>query len=262
MKHLFTPILVKDQPDFTPPADQSAYYLVTSNGLFLCRRHELFSSCVAARQWPRELAPQKEQVELHLPPLPRPLVERIVGFFARIRELHGSEAAVLLYWDLKKKCYEVVVPPQTAILERGWKGHLHPTGVRYETPVHASHASPDLVLAGDVHSHVDSAAYASHTDVDDEEFRTGLHIVVGRLQKEPPDVYAAMVVDGRRFDVHPDLVFAGYTARDLAIPGGWIDLVEVEVQDRWTEPPMADGTPGVSLADGQSSREDSEGGAA
>lgn len=242
---LFTPILLKDDPDLAVPADVPVHYLLASNGLFLCRRHELFESCVAARSWPRELAVQEEHVRLLLPPLPRALLERIVGFFLRIRELHGSEAAVLLYWNRTTRRYVPVVPPQTATMERGWRGHLHPVGVKYAPAVEQP---PELILAGDVHSHVDSAAYASETDIQDEEFRTGLHVVVGRLQKDPPDLHAAMVVDGRRFDVHPDDVVEGYERPDLDVPRDWIEAVEVEVASRWAERPEGNGAATVAPA--------------
>ena len=103
MKHpdenLVTPIYVKTDADMPLPEDESAYYVLGSNGLFLCRNHPLFSSCVNARTWPTELAPQDQTVRLRYPQIPQPDIERLVGFFAAVFERHGAEAAAVLVWD-------------------------------------------------------------------------------------------------------------------------------------------------------------------
>ena len=52
---------------------------------------------------------------------------------------------------------------------------------------------PNLTLFGDIHSHVDEPAYASGTDKWDERYRAGLHIVVGRLGQEPPELHIEAV---------------------------------------------------------------------
>jgi len=47
----FTPIYLKldDAADWPP---DRAFYLLSREGLFLCRNHEFFSSCVRADRWP------------------------------------------------------------------------------------------------------------------------------------------------------------------------------------------------------------------
>ena len=230
---LTTPIYVKTDPNMPWPSDPS-FYLLTANGLFLCRNHEFFSSCVAARRWPGELALQQRGLTLRYPPIPKAEFERIVGFFGQIAEIHGSEAAVLLVWDRSREVVRVVVPDQVAGVSEGWSGRRYAKDVRYEQPLDLP---PHQRVIGSVHSHVEGAAYASATDKDDEAYKPGLHVVVGRISTEPPDLHCEVVVDGSRFTVDPSAVLEGYETRDDGFPPEWIDRVQVEI-DR---PPYSTG---------------------
>ncbi len=60
---MLTPILIKDSEDLQWPADARVFYLLTSNGLFLCRQHELFRSCIRVDTWPNELLDQEPFLE-------------------------------------------------------------------------------------------------------------------------------------------------------------------------------------------------------
>src|SRR5439155_1382120 len=124
--------------------------------------------------------------------------------FARVAEMHGAEAGVLLAWDARARRLRVLVPEQRATVSQGWRGRRYPIGLHYETP---NDLPRELTLLGDVHSHVDEPAYSSGTDRQDEAHRPGLHIVVGRISEEPPEFHVEAVVDGTRFTVDPALVF-------------------------------------------------------
>ena len=121
-------------------------------------------------------------------------------------------------------CFEV--PDQRATVSEGWNGVRYPTDVRYETP----QVGADLSLFGSVHSHVDGPAYSSNVDRNDESYLTGLHIVVGRISREPPDIHCEYVVDGVRFRVDTRAVIEGYHRRDTDIPNEWIKRVKAEVK--------------------------------
>ena len=245
MKHpdptLDIPLYVKTDDDMPWPEHRS-FYLLTGSGLFLCRNHAFFKSCVPARRWPAGLAFQQRSLRLRFPPIPRALVARIVGFFARVAELHGSEAAVLLAWDTVAERMTVLVPDQTAGMSESWSGHRYPVDVRYEPPLDLP---THLTIIGDVHSHVDGAAYASSTDRDDEKHRAGLHVVVGRISREPPEFHCEVVVDGSRFEVDPSVVIEGYEGRDEAFPEEWLDRVRLEV----SSPHYSYGSYGTGPAD-------------
>ncbi len=74
------------------------------------------------------------------------------------------------------------------------------------------------------------SAYASGTDKDDELHSAGLHIVVGRIKQEPPDLHVEAVVDGKRFRLDPRQVIEGYEQRRLPVAKAWIEKVRVEKQ--------------------------------
>jgi proteasome lid subunit RPN8/RPN11 len=227
MKRLLTPIIHKHDEAAEPPDDVRVCHVLAGNGLFLHRKHRFFTSCVLARDWPGELADQQPYLELHCPKVPKAAMERIVGFFSCIARLHGTEAAAILFWDRRNDRVCFRIPEQRAGLTEGWSGRQLPTDVQYETP----HTDPELSVFGSVHSHVDGAAYASHVDRADESYRTGLHIVVGRITKEPPELHCEYVVDGVRFEVDAQRVIEGYDRRrDSGIPDEWIAKVEVEVK--------------------------------
>lgn len=88
---------------------------------------------------------------------------------------------------------------------------------------------PHRLLIGDIHSHVNLAAFASHLDRADEAHSPGLHLVVGRIEEEPPQFHCEVVADGMRFRVTDlTLVLEGYQCRRSAeVPALWLEQVAV-----------------------------------
>ena len=226
-KRLITPLYVKMDDDMPLPDHESVYYLLGSDGLYLCRNHPLFRSCVHARSFPSELAPHGQTLELYYPRLRQASLEALVGFFAEAFERHASEAAALLLWDRDAQRLRVRVPPQRATVTEGWSGKRYPLDVHYDVP---EDLPPQLSPIGTIHSHGDGAAYSSYTDKQDEEYRAGLHVVVGHIMDEPPQFHCEFVVDGVRFRTGIDRVAEGYQARRHRFPRGWLEQLQVEVE--------------------------------
>jgi proteasome lid subunit RPN8/RPN11 len=220
-----TPVLVKTAADLPWPEDQRTFYILGRDGLYLGRNHEFFQSCVPARRGPSELEEQVPFLASRFPKIPRALFERAVGFFDRVADLHSAEAAVMLVWDRSARCVRLVVPEQTATVSSGWSGSRYPIGVHYVPP---ADLPADCVPFGDIHSHVDYSAYASSTDVADEVHTAGLHIVVGRITREPPDIHVEAVVDGTRFELDVSQVIEDYRRRRMNVPEAWIERVEIK----------------------------------
>lgn len=223
--NLVTPIYLKLSDDMPWPEQEKVFYLLAQNGCFLCRNHLFFSSSVVAEKLPCELASHEPFLQLSYPKLAQTLFERVIGFFDIIGERHEAEAAVLLVWNTRTCAVEIIVPPQTSIVSNSWSGRPYPMEVHYEVPA----LPPHLTLVGDIHSHVDGAAYASYTDRDDEAYRPGLHIVIGRIREEPPEWYIAAVVDQTRFRIHDLLtVVEGYSRRRVReVPQAWLEQVSI-----------------------------------
>jgi len=223
-ENLVTPIYIKtDQAE--PWPDESMFYVLGRNGLFRCRNHEFFTSSVPSAGWPSELAEHPIFLKPRYPKLPQAMLEQIVGFFDVVYELHKAEAAVLLVWDKQNQQILLEVPNQTNTVHKGWMGARYPMDVHYETPV----LQPGLLVFGDVHSHPDTSAYASMTDKYDEKHRPGLHIVVGRIDREPPELNIEAVADGTRFDINAESVLEGYEHRNTDIPSEWLDKITIDL---------------------------------
>jgi proteasome lid subunit RPN8/RPN11 len=225
-------LVIKRGEDFEWPEDRKMFYLLASTGLFKCRNHEFFRSCVPATKGPGELVQQESFMECGFPTIPRELFEQTVGFFDEIRKLHNSEASVLLAFDRENRSVHLVVPEQTATVIRYSDGYQYPVGLYYYPP---TDLPANWILFGDIHSHVDMAAYSSETDVEDETHSAGLHIVVGRLYKEPMETHVEAVVDGERFSLQLEDVIEGYTKRSKDVPTEWIAKVKTESKSNWTD---------------------------
>ena len=221
---LLTPIHIKMRPD-EPWPDDPYFYYVTADGLFLCRNNRFFKSSVPAERGPGELAAHRQFLRVQYPRVPRVMFERIIGFFDRVGQEHNAEAAVLLAWDDAKQQMRAIVPDQVSTVSIGYWGNVWPLDVHYDVP-------PELVsrftLIGDIHSHVDGAAYASYTDKRDETHRPGLHVVVGRINQDPPDLHIEVTVDGTRFKADPELALEGYSRRRSDFPEWWMDKITIE----------------------------------
>jgi proteasome lid subunit RPN8/RPN11 len=230
---LHTPILIWTHGEMPWRDDADAFYVLAANGLYMCRNHPFFRSCTKARGFPGELEEVTPFLHQSFPKIPKELMQQTVGFFSAVAEEHGSEAGLFLAWNRETEAVELVVAPQTATVSTAWNGGVHAVGLQYDVP---TDLAPELLIFGDIHSHVDGAAYASGTDVHDEMDKPGLHVVVGRIGQEPPDVHAEIVVDGTRFSVDPLDVIAGYERRTEEVPAAWIAQVGVEdVSKTWSD---------------------------
>jgi len=228
---MITPIYIKESEEDPWPED-SVFYLVTGSGLFLCRNHEMFRSCTPVQSWPSELPPQHGFLEPAYPRVPRVLMERLVGFFDAMAKDHGAEAGAYLVYDNSKDRVTARVPNQVSTVGEGWGGSVYPVGIDYDN---LEPLPPHQMILGTVHSHVYGAAYSSCVDKDDEVDKPGVHIVVGKLDKEPPDLHAEAVVDGVRFRLRPETAIEDYQKRRSDFPSQWLDRVTVKVQPRYRD---------------------------
>jgi len=217
------PVYLKTADDMPRPADPE-FYLLTRDGAFLCRNHPFFASDVPTRRPIRVLASHKPQVLVSYPMVEAAMLETIVGFFSRVYQLHGSEAVVLLIWDLNEQRYQLLVPEQEATVWQS-SGKRSPQDVAYRVPV----LPPGQLLVGDIHSHGNMPAFTSMTDARDERHRDGVHGVVGKIESEPPEFHVELAIDGERFSLKTEQIFEGYQARRSDVPEAWLAQVKVRV---------------------------------
>jgi hypothetical protein len=226
------PVVLKTKRESSWLEQEPIFYVVGRDGLHVCRNHEFFRSCVPAVGGPSELEEQGSFLKPRFPRIPRRIFERAVGFFDRVADRHGSEAAVLLAWDRKARRVRLVVPQQTATMSGGWRGSRGtPIGVHYVPPADLPRG---WVPFGDIHSHVNFAAYSSYTDRHDETHSAGLHVVVGRIHREPPEIHVEAVVDGVRFALDAADVIEDYRKRQTQVPEAWLERVKIEVSSAYS----------------------------
>jgi proteasome lid subunit RPN8/RPN11 len=220
------PVYLKSTEDAERPADPEFYWL-TRDGAFLCRNHPFFTSDVSARQQPRALAPHTPGCVVRYPQLGQAALEYIVAFFDLVFERHKSEAIVLIYWDSRHERYKLRVPLQEATVWESYTGRRSPMDVTFKQPLDVP---PHEWLVGDIHSHGDVGAYASHKDREDERYQDGIHAIVGRIEEEPPQFHAELSVDGTPFRLQFQHFFAGYKRRRRIVPRAWMEQVKIVVE--------------------------------
>src|SRR5438093_1731808 len=153
-EQLRTPILLKTGPDLPWPEKAPVFYMLTRDGLFLCRNHPFFRSSVRVDECPAELQRHSPFLELHYPRIPVQLLEHVVGFFALVGQVYASEAGVLLAWDKTAQRIIPIIPEQCGLVGRSWNGTYYPLELEYEVPTLPAHQMPN----GDIHGHGDGPA--------------------------------------------------------------------------------------------------------
>ncbi len=220
------PIYLKNDANMPRPHDRQ-YYLVTGNGMFVCRNEEFWESDVPSSRTPRGLAGHRACCKVRFPKLGTAALEYVVAFFEQVYRVWGAESIVLLLWDTLRRRYRLCVPRQEATVWQSTSGLRTALDVVYKvpTPLPAGH-----LLIGDIHCHCDFEAGSSSKDRQDEAHRDGIHVIAGHVEREPPDFHLELSVDGARFGLEFAHVFRGYRRRRRIVPQVWLEQVRVNVQ--------------------------------
>lgn len=263
-----TPLYLKNE-DFDKRPIDTEYFLVASNGVFLCHNTKFFQADVRIwgsklsweRQtrfwsdWGREeeakrqvieqatakhidvLQPHEEGVVKSLFPLLKSKhVQKIVGFFDWVYQKHHAESIIILYYDLMKKRYHYCCPPQkvsSVDLAYPPMPTFSGQGVLQEHTLGTIKLPPMCTLVGTFHSHCDMDTGYSHTDEKDEQYTDGLHIICGHLgSKDGPTFAASLIVEGRRFEVH-DAFMEDFIEKDENFPKSWTKQITIPTWSWW-----------------------------
>jgi hypothetical protein len=195
--------------------------------MFLCRNEAFWESDVPTTRHPRGLAQHGAYCRPRFPPLGTAALEYVVGFFDHVYRVHQAESVVLLLWNALRSRYRLWVPQQETKVWESSSGIRAAVDVAYQIPVPlpAGH-----LLVGDIHCHCDFGAYSSGTDKYDEKYRDGVHVIVGHVEREPPEFHLELSVDGYRFALEFGHLFRGYRRRRRIVPQRWLEQIKVRVQ--------------------------------
>lgn len=119
--------------------------------------------------------------------LPANLVGQVWSFFRTIYERHKSEAMVNLTWH-PEHGYRAFVPPQKASAG-GVQSQFKP-----------EHIARGWRIIGTIHSHCNFSAFHSGIDTHDADSHDGIHMTIGKVMSEPPEVATMVSVAGKRWD--------------------------------------------------------------
>lgn len=203
--------------------------VVAEDGHYLERRTPMFATCTRATGRLIGLAPHEESCTLFTGKVPRLMVRAMLAYFRDAYRIHEGEAALVLLYHPERGTFRWVCPDQTVEVSKTWRGMVASDFIRYDMPLEV----PDgYVIFGDAHSHADMPARPSGTDKDDEEFKDGLHIIVGRIDRVPQHQYHVdFVMDGQRFNLPPESVLEDGGCVPLAkSPKSWLGKIRLKTR--------------------------------
>ena len=170
--------------------EPSLAYVLGENGVFLFntnRGHEI----VRPIENIHGLEKIEEKAFHNYPFIPYRIYREVLAFFRKVNNDHKSEAAVLLVLnresDLSNQEYKIIVPEQKV------------GGASVDYVVDNSQLEEGEFLAGSIHSHPTFGASQSGIDHSDECNFDGVHITLGQIEKETPEIHERIVLAGETY---------------------------------------------------------------
>jgi len=164
-------------------------YVIGKDGFYLRKQSTLFDAIVKVDTIP-DFEGMKESLTWTAPKLPYSLIEEALEFFRVVYDQYEAEAIVML--SLNNEIWQNTVPEQ-----RVGRANLD-----YQTPKIEG-------LAGTIHSHGNMDAFFSDTDHKDVAGFDGVHIVLGKIDRNVPRIKAGVYVNGRLFEFKPEELIEG-----------------------------------------------------
>lgn len=198
------------------PTPMAPYYTHFAEGIFLHRHTQLGNVLLPAygvKPDIPKLGYPKGLFVWDRDTIPATIISQATDFFRRIYDKHHTEAEVLLTMHNETKAFRIFVPYQVA----------NGAGVR---SVHEpTHISTDYTVVGTIHSHCHFSAFHSGTDHADATDMDGVHLTIGMLQNDPPEIVAMVAMGKQMFHYQnvsdvADLDFHADTA-----PAWWDNFV-------------------------------------
>lgn len=199
----------KNLPDVNWP-----YYAEGAEGKFQHNRTVLGRALLPTTKTPSALKPVGSKdgyFHFDAPPLPKELIAQTVHFFRRVYDAHHTEACVLYTQNIKTGERRIFVPHQS-LSHGGVHSIYNPT-----------HIAPGHLVIGTAHSHCNFDGYHSGTDERDARRMDGLHITIGHLKDEMPDVAAMVSFQKELFHYKDIATVADFSDLDAAEAPEWWD---------------------------------------
>lgn len=238
----FLPLTDEDWKDLPDP--KTPYYILAGDGIFYHRTLLIGEALTPLKKMPahlKDVGMSQGAFLFTAEPIPAAICAQAVSFFRRIYERHKTEAEVYVTRHHQTGAYRLFIPNQTC------------TGASVHSQFDPTHISRGWQLVGTMHSHCMMSAFHSGTDTNDASTLDGIHITVGKVMNDTPDIAAMVSVDGHYFTYKPEQLadFSDLTAGTA--PDWWDRYVTKALPpptnirpfkgytaqpSRWTPPPQ------------------------
>jgi PRTRC genetic system protein A len=177
------------------PDPKTPYYILAEDGIYYHRTLLIGEALTPLKQMPGHLKPTGMKQGAFIftaEPIPAAICAQAVSFFRRIYDRHKTEAEVYITQNHQTRQYRLFIPNQTC------------TGASVHSQFDAAHISRNWQLVGTMHSHCMMSAFHSGTDTNDASTLDGIHITVGKVMDDVPDIAAMVSVDGHHYTYKPE----------------------------------------------------------
>lgn len=212
--------------DDLPKPNGSPYFVMTKRGPMIYKRLLFGPVLVPVREVPT-LSDLPDNAKGYLwadaPALPWQLLNQAWAFFRWAWDERKSEAEVDIIWapegreartarqGFDDNGFRLFVPPQTT------------SGGGVKLLRHEEHYRGDLV--GTIHSHCNMSAYHSGTDTHDAEGHDGLHMTIGRVSANKPEIDVMVAANKVLWNKLPLADYTGGIAdewnKEVTFPEWW-----------------------------------------
>lgn len=168
---IFSLVPFTDAESLAPP-DKGPYYVATQKGYMIHSRTHFGRVLVPASEV--STLPETQPIFFHdITKFDAALIGMAWNFFRNVWEQKHSEAMVDITYS-EKHGYRLFVPPQEA------------TAGGVECKRNLEHYKGQII--GTIHSHCNFGAYHSGTDQHDANDHDGIHITIGKVDQNPPEI--------------------------------------------------------------------------
>jgi len=197
--------------------------LLGNNGLFLLDTNVGFRLIKKITDNIPGLGFVTEKNSFYYPPIPFDVYLKALTFFKQIYTKYKSEGLMLLTLHrdapLSGQQYKIRIPKQVV---SGGK-------VDYDKGIKEINANleNEEFLAASIHSHPSFGASQSGIDHGDEIKFDGIHVTLGMIEKDPPEVHSRISLAGQIFsNIKEALIITSPSYPAIIIPDEWIEQVE------------------------------------
>ena len=161
--------------------------------------------------WEGDVAPildETEEVDIHWKggKLPPRILFECLKWFRMVNEKHSSEAQARLGYNPETGEWRWFAFPQYVVAGL-YSKEIPSDELTDEQQAMRLRATKEMaeggfIEAGTIHSHCDAAAFASGTDDKDEISQNGIHITLGHISDERPEIHGRVVFRKIKYAVH------------------------------------------------------------